>query len=101
MKIKFNPVTMNCIHFHDNFDEVVEFIKDEYGDEFDLNFKFNPDGDYTKEYMVVEMTPLEFFNNESYTETHYIEDGDYVVCLPTGELALYDEIYFEQMFELC
>ena len=51
--------------------------------------------------MAVEMTPLEFFNNEYYTETHYIEDGDYVVCLPTGELSLYDETYFEQLFELC
>ena len=51
--------------------------------------------------MTVEMTPLEFFNDESYTETHYIEDGDYIVCLLTGELSLYDEIYFEQMFEMC
>lgn len=101
MKIKFKPVTMNCIQFHDNYDEVVEFIKNEYGNEFDLNFQRCPNSDYYKDYMAVEMTPLEFFNNESYTETHYIEDGDYVVCLPTGELSLYDETYFEQLFELC
>lgn len=100
MKIKFNPVTMNCIHFHDNFDEVVEFIKDEYGDEFDLNFKRNPNGDYIKDYIVVGMNPIGF-NREIYTETHYIEDGDYIVCLPTGELSLYDEAYFDLMFDIC
>ena len=101
MKIKFKPVTMNYIQFHDNYDEVVEFIKNEYEDEFDLNFQRCSNNDYYKDYMAVEMTPLEFFNNEYYTETHYIEDGDYVVCLPTGELSLYDETYFEQLFELC
>ena len=94
MKAKFKPVTMNCIYFHDNFDEVVEFIKDEYGDEFDLNFKLNPNSDYAKDYMSVD------FDGGDYIETHYIEDEDYVVCLPTG-LSLYDETYFEQLFELC
>lgn len=98
MKIKFKPVTMNCIQFHNNYEEVVEFIKNEYGDEFDLNFQCNPDGDYLNDYMVVEMTPFGFEN--MYAETHYIENGEYVVCLPT-ELSLYDETYFEQLFELC
>lgn len=100
MKIKFKPVTMNCIQFHDNYDEVVEFIKNEYENEFNLKFRRRPNIDYYKDCVEVKMTPLEFFNNGHYTETHYIEDGDYVVCLPTGELSLYDEIYFEQMFEM-
>ena len=95
MRIKFKPATMDCIQFHNNYEEVVEFIKNEYEDEFDLNFQRNPNSDYVKDYMVVD------FDGGDYVETHYIEDGDYIVCLPTGELSLYDEIYFEQLFELC
>lgn len=94
MKIKFKPVTMNCIQFHDNYDEVVEFIKNEYGDKFGLNFQRYPCGNIGKDYMSVD------FDGGDYIETHYIEDGDYIACLPTG-LSLYDKTYFEQLFELC
>ena len=41
------------------------------------------------------------FDMETYRETHYMEDGDYIVCLPDGELAIYDEIDFKQIFERC
>lgn len=94
MKIKFKPVIMNCIKYDDNFDEVKEFIKNEYGDKFDLNFQRCPCGNIGKDYMSVD------FDGGDYIETHYIEDGDYIVCLPTG-LSLYDKTYFEQLFELC
>lgn len=89
MEVKFISVTMNCIHYDNNFDEVIEFIKNEYGDKFDLNFTLSPN----KDCMVV------VFDMETYRETHYMEDGDYIVCLPDGELAIYDEIDFKQIFE--
>lgn len=91
MEVKFNSAVMNCIHYDNNFDEVIEFIKNEYEDEFDLNFTFSPN----KDCMVV------VFDKGTYRETHYMEDGDYIVRLPDDELAVYDETYFKQTFELC
>lgn len=91
MKIKFKTVIMNCIHYDNNFDEVIEFIKNEFRDEFDLNFMLSPN----KDCMGV------IFDKGTYWGTHYMEDGDYIVCLPDGELAIYDEIYFKQTFEMC
>lgn len=105
MKIKFKPTTMDCIQFHNNYEEVVQFIKDNYEDDFTLKFELYPDDDYgeeyTKSYMEVNMINIMFCGDECCMETHVIDDKDYIVCLPTGELSLYDEIYFEQMFELC
>lgn len=94
MKIKFKPVIMNCIQCDNNFDEVVELIKNEYGNKFELNFRFDPNSDDIKDCMLVD------FDGVSYTRTYYIENGDYIVCLPTG-LSLYDQTQFEQLFELC
>lgn len=97
MEIKFKPVTMNCIQFHNNYKEVVEFIKNEYGDEFGLNFQqHDPRGNFGKDYMSVD------FDKGDCIETYYIEDRDYVVCLPTRELlSAYNEAQFKQMFERC
>lgn len=95
MEIKFKPVTMNCIQFHNNYKEVVEFIKNEYEDKFVLNFQHHHYGNPGKDYISVD------FDRGDCIETYYIEDREYVVCLPTGEpLSTYDETQFKQMFEL-
>lgn len=105
MKAKFKPVTMNCIQFHNNFDEVVQFIKNNYEDDFTLKFELCLDErygeEYTKSYMEVNMIDKSFCDDECCMEMHLINDRDYVVCLPTGELSLYDEAWFDLMFEVC
>lgn len=105
MRIKFKPVTMDCIQFHNNYEEVVRFIKDNYESNFTLKFGLHSDDsygeEYTKSYMEVNMTDKAFCDDECCMETHLIDDREYIVCLPTGELSLYDEAYFDLMFELC
>lgn len=103
MKVKFKPTTMDCIQFHNNYEEVVQFIKDNYEDDFILKFELYSDEnygeDYTGSYMEVNMTDRAFCDDECCMEMHLIDDRDYIVCLPTGELSLYDEVYFDLMFE--
>lgn len=98
MKVEFKSAVMDAIQFNNNYEKVCEWVKKHYGSDFSLGFdlhKENPEHPCVEIQMCLD---TEEFNIPSFTEVHYVELYDYIVCLPTGELSLYDEIWFDKMF---
>jgi len=98
MRVEFKSAIMDAIQFNNNYEEVIEWVEEHYGDGFTLEFNWH---EKISEHPYIEIILCPNFIEDigsTFAETHIVDLYDYLVILPTGELSLYDELTFNEMF---
>ena len=101
MKVSLKKYTVDAIQFDNNFDEVIEWVRERYKDNFEISFALYEDNS-KHPYMKIQMFPIFKLKNEMLdllcTKTYTIELYDYIINLEPNQLTLVNQICFKELF---